>query len=263
MPISSMRPGRRIHLIETIAAWLRVPVINDTSPTAAERRSQAVRNGAKTRQAVAIHQRVAYANQESEMIRHTAVLGIVGSAIAFGCTAVAAVQPVFRLTSPDLPPGRSILEQYVANEFGCHGGNQSPALQWSGAPAGTKSFAVTMYDPYKPPQSGWWHWIAYDLPATTARLSRRAGAAGGAGLPAGAKQGLPDGDAPQPQYYGPCPDRGDPPHHYVITVYALSIDHLDVPLTATAADLDYVISGKMLGKASITRPYQRPSDGGK
>jgi Raf kinase inhibitor-like YbhB/YbcL family protein len=197
------------------------------------------------------------------MILHRVMLCIIGSVIALGGTAVAALQPVFRLTSPDLPSGRFILEQYVANEFGCHGGNQSPALQWSGAPDGTKSFAVTMYDPYKPPVSGWWHWIVYDLPATTVGLPRQAGAAGGAGLPSGAKQGLPDGDAPQPHYYGPCPDQGDPPHHYVITVYALSVDHLDVPSTATAADVDYVIAGKMIGKASIMRPYLRPPAGGK
>ena len=194
------------------------------------------------------------------MVRYTVVLGIIGWTIALGGTA-ASVEPIFRLTSPDLPPGRPILEQYAANEFGCHGGNQSPALQWSGAPAGTKSFAVTMYDPYKPPQSGWWHWIVYDLPATTLGLARQAGAAAGGGLPPGAKQGLPDGDAPQRHYYGPCPDEGDPPHHYVITVYALPIDHLDVPSTATAADLDYIISGKMIGKTHITRQYQRPAPG--
>jgi Raf kinase inhibitor-like YbhB/YbcL family protein len=184
---------------------------------------------------------------------------VIGSAVAFGGTVIAAAPMTFRLTSPDLPAGKFVLERYVANEFGCHGGNQSPALKWSGAPAGTKSFAVTMYDPYKPPQSGWWHWIVYDLPATTLELPRQAGAAGGGGLPSGAKQGLPDGDAPQPHYYGPCPDQGDPPHRYVITVYALSVDRLDVPSTATAADLDYVIAGKMIGKASIARAYQRPS----
>jgi Raf kinase inhibitor-like YbhB/YbcL family protein len=197
------------------------------------------------------------------MIRYRVMSWMIGSVFALGCGAVAAASPVFRLTSPDLPAGKLVLEQYVANEFGCHGGNQSPALKWSGAPAGTKSFAIAMFDPYKPPQSGWWHWIVYDLPASTAELPRQAGVAGGGGLPPGAKQGLPDGDAPQPHYYGPCPDQGDPPHHYVITVYALSVDHLDVPPTATAADLDYVIAGKMIGKASITRLYKRPSAGGK
>jgi Raf kinase inhibitor-like YbhB/YbcL family protein len=192
------------------------------------------------------------------MVRYVVVaLGILGAAVTIDAN-TADADSIFRLTSPDLPPGRPILEPYVANEFGCHGGNQSPALRWSGAPAGTKSFAITMYDPYRPPQSGWWHWIVYDLPATTLHLVRAAGVAAG-GMPEGAKQGLPDGDAPQRHYYGPCPDKGDPPHQYVISVYALSVDHLDVPLTATAADLDYIISGKMLGKAQIRREYQRKS----
>jgi len=192
-----------------------------------------------------------------------AILCMLGGAITLGGTGVAAVQPAFRLMSPDLPSGKTIRAEFVANDFGCHGGNQSPALKWSGAPTGTRSFAVTMYDPYKPPQSGWWHWIVYDLPASTDGLPRQAGAAGGAGLPSGARQAAPDGDAPQPHYYGPCPDEGDPPHHYVITVYALGVEHLNVPLTATAADVDYIIAGKMIAKANIMRLYQRPSAGGK
>ena len=192
-----------------------------------------------------------------------AILCNIAAAALLGEAADAALRPAFRLVSPDLPSGKFILEQFVASEFGCHGGNQSPALQWSGAPAGTKSFAVTMYDPFRPPQSGWWHWIVFDLPATIAGLPRQAGSAAGAGLPAGARQALPDGDAPEPHYYGPCPDQGDPPHHYVITVYALSVANLDLPPTATAADVDYVISAKMIGKASITRLYQRPPAAGK
>jgi Raf kinase inhibitor-like YbhB/YbcL family protein len=191
------------------------------------------------------------------------VLCMLGSGAAFAGGAAAAAQPVFRLASPDLPAGKQFREEFVANDFGCHGGNHSPALQWSGAPRGTKSFAVTMYDPYKPPQSGWWHWIIYDLPASSTGLAQDAGKAGGAGVPAGARQATPDGDAPQPHYYGPCPDQGDPPHHYVITVFALSVDHLEVPPTATAADVDYLIAGKMIGKASIARPYQRASVGKK
>jgi Raf kinase inhibitor-like YbhB/YbcL family protein len=180
------------------------------------------------------------------------------AAVAALAGSVVAAQP-FRLMSPDLPSGKPIGDQFTANAFGCHGANRSPALQWTGMPAGTKSLAITMYDPYKPPASGWWHWIVYDLPATTTGLSREAGSAGSTNLPMGAKQVLPDGDAPQPHYYGPCPDVGDPPHQYVITVYALSVEHLDIPSTSTAANADYVIASKMLAKASITRPYRRPS----
>ena len=184
------------------------------------------------------------------------LLAVVCGVLLLCGTGIAAT-PVFRLTSEDLPPGKPIPARHVANAFGCHGPNESPVLHWSGAPAGTRSFAITMYDPYKPPVSGWWHWIVYDLPSTTKELPRGAGAAGSTDMPAGAKQGLPDGEAPEPHYYGPCPDVGDPPHHYVITIYALSVDHLDVPQTATAAHIAYVISSKTLAKASIVRPFSR------
>jgi Raf kinase inhibitor-like YbhB/YbcL family protein len=179
------------------------------------------------------------------------------SALAFGSVALGAGSS-FTLTSPDLPAGKPIPEQFTANAFGCHGPNQSPALAWSGAPAGTKSFAVTMFDPYRPPTSGWWHWIIYDIPAGTTALARGAGTPGSAALPAGAQQGKPDGDAPEAHYYGPCPDAGDPPHHYTITVYALSVDHLNVPATSTAANIDYEISTKALAKSTIVRLFSRP-----
>jgi Raf kinase inhibitor-like YbhB/YbcL family protein len=172
-------------------------------------------------------------------------------------SATGAAAPSFRLTSPDLPPGKPIAERFTANAFGCQGPNESPELRWSGAPAGTRSFAVTLFDPYQPPVSGWWHWIVYDLPATTTGLPHGAGAPNSPALPSGAKQGLPDGEAPERHYYGPCPDKGDPPHHYTVTVYALSVDHVNVPATATAADIAYEISTKTLAKSTIVRNYQR------
>jgi hypothetical protein len=167
-------------------------------------------------------------------------------------------EPSFTLSSPDLPPGKPIAEQFTANAFGCHGPNQSPALKWSNPPAGTKSFAVTMFDPYRPPISGWWHWVVYDIPATTTQLPHNAGLPGDPGMPQGAQQGKPDGEAPEAHYYGPCPDVGDPPHHYTITVYALSVEHLKVPPTSTAANIDYEISTKTLAKSTIVRLFSRP-----
>jgi Raf kinase inhibitor-like YbhB/YbcL family protein len=192
---------------------------------------------------------------------HKSGLHFLGAALAV-LGGLLACTPGFRVTSADLPEGQPFARRHIANEWGCHGGNESPALTWTGAPAGTRSFAVTMYDPNKPPVSGWWHWIVYDLPATTTGLPRNAGAGGGTGLPAGAKQGLPDGGAPQPHYYGPCPDAGDPAHRYVITVYALKVEHLEVPATATAADLDYLANSKMISKTSFVRLYQRSAAGG-
>lgn len=188
------------------------------------------------------------------MRRVTAAL-VIG--IGIGMNAWAA-DPVFTLVSPDLPAGKPIGEQFTANAFGCHGPNESPTLQWSHAPAGTKSFAVTMFDPYRPPASGWWHWVVYDIPATTTQLARKAGDPGSSAMPQGAKQAKPDGEAPEAHYYGPCPDAGDPPHHYTITVYAISVDHLNVPGTSTPANIDYEISTKTLAKATLVRLYSRP-----
>jgi Raf kinase inhibitor-like YbhB/YbcL family protein len=174
------------------------------------------------------------------------------------CAGAIGADQGFTLMSPDLPAGKPIGEQFTANAFGCHGGNESPTLQWSHVPAGTKSFAITMFDPYRPPVSGWWHWVVYDIPSATTQLPRKAGDPGSAGMPQGAKQVKPDGEAPEPHYYGPCPDEGDPPHHYTITVYALSVDHLDVPATSTPANVDYEISSKALAKSTIVRLYSRP-----
>lgn len=181
------------------------------------------------------------------------------AAILIGiCALASGADSPFTLTSPDLPAGKRVGEQFTANTWGCHGANESPTLKWTNPPAGTKSFAITMFDPYRPPVSGWWHWLVYDIPAATTELPRKAGTPGNPGMPAGARQVKPDGEAPEPHYYGPCPDEGDPPHHYTITIYALNVEHLKVPDTATPADIDSEISTKTIGKAQLIRLYSRP-----
>jgi phosphatidylethanolamine-binding protein (PEBP) family uncharacterized protein len=76
------------------------------------------------------------------------------------------------LTSSDIKEGGTIVNEQVFKGFGCSGGNVSPALSWSGAPSGTKSFAVTIYDRDAPTGSGWWHWVVFNLPPGTARCPR-------------------------------------------------------------------------------------------
>ena len=161
----------------------------------------------------------------------------------------------FTLSSPTIKPGGTLTEAQVFQGFGCTGKNTSPALKWSGAPAGTKSFALTVYDPDAPTGSGWWHWVVYNLPATVAELPEGAGAADGKALPAGTMQGRTDFGAPG--FGGACPPQGDKAHRYIFTVYALKTDKLDVPPDATAALIGFMINANKLDKASFTAKYGR------
>lgn len=161
----------------------------------------------------------------------------------------------FQLSSPDIKPGQLMDAKFEFNGFGCNGENKSPALQWRGAPAGTKSFAVTVYDPDAPTGSGWWHWSVINVPADVNALAPDAGAVGGANLPKGASHVRIDyGFA---GWGGTCPPQGDKPHRYVFTVHALKTDKLELPADATAALAGFMINANSLGKASFTAKYGR------
>jgi Raf kinase inhibitor-like YbhB/YbcL family protein len=158
----------------------------------------------------------------------------------------------FRLTSSDLKA--TFAPTQIFNGFGCTGGNVSPQLAWSGAPAGTKSFALTVFDPDAPTGSGWWHWIVVNIPGSTTTL-----AAGGSGatskMPAGAVETRTDFG--KPGYGGPCPPAGDKPHHYIFTVYALKADKLEIDSQASGAMASFMIRQNSLGKAAFTATYGR------
>ena len=161
----------------------------------------------------------------------------------------------FKLSSPEIKANRTIPQRFEFNGFGCSGENKSPALKWSGAPKGTKSFAVTVYDPDAPTGSGWWHWMVVNIPADVNELAAGAGAINSTILPKGAVQNRIDyGFA---GWGGTCPPKGDKPHRYIFTVFALKTDKLDVPADATAALTGYMIRGNALAKASFTARYGR------
>ncbi len=178
-------------------------------------------------------------------------LGIFG-ALALNSLAAAAD---FQFSSPTIKPESTLGADQVFNSFGCTGNNISPELVWANAPAGTKSFALTVYDPDAPTGSGWWHWVVYNLPATTTKLSAGAGTADGKKLPVGSLQGRTDFGAPG--FGGACPPVGDKPHRYIFTLHALKTDKIEVPADATAAWVGYMINVNRIGQASFTAYYGR------
>src|ERR1700684_2293820 len=122
----------------------------------------------------------------------------------------AATAQTMTLTSPDIAPGAKIANEQVFSSFGCTGGNISPALSWSGAPQGTKSFALSVYDPDAPTGSGFWHWVVFHIPPDVTSLPKNAGNPKGAEARKGGVQTRTDFGVPV--YGAPCPPQGDPPH---------------------------------------------------
>ncbi|AWN24613.1 YbhB/YbcL family Raf kinase inhibitor-like protein [Deinococcus irradiatisoli] len=157
------------------------------------------------------------------------------------------------LSSAQFRNGGTVPLEQVGSGNGCAGQSVSPALSWSGAPAGTVSYALTTYDPDAPTGSGFWHWVVYNIPASATGLDKGAGS-GTFNLPAGAAQANNDGGAPG--YTGPCPPPGDAPHHYVFTLYALN-KTLDLPPSASAAYVGFSLNGATLAKTSIVATYGR------
>ncbi|HEX8945498.1 MAG TPA: YbhB/YbcL family Raf kinase inhibitor-like protein [Gemmatimonadaceae bacterium] len=170
-------------------------------------------------------------------------------------SAVAQKPAKFTVTSPDVHQGAKIASAQVFNGMGCTGSNISPALEWHGAPATTKSYAITAYDPDAPTGSGWWHWVVYNVPASVTKLAAGAGDPKKNLLPPGAVQG--NTDFGTPGYGGPCPPAGDKPHHYHFTVFALDTDKLDIPATATAAYVGFNLHAHTVAKAELTALYGR------
>lgn len=163
-----------------------------------------------------------------------------------------AVAGEFEVHSSDLSAGQPVGQKHVFSGYGCDGDNVSPALSWSGAPEGTKSFAVTVHDPDAPTASGWWHWLVYDIPVAAS------------GLPTGAStEGMSNGavqarnDFGQRQWGGPCPPKGDDPHRYRIRVFALDTAELELPEDASAALVSFQVRAHGLARARITVTYGR------
>jgi Raf kinase inhibitor-like YbhB/YbcL family protein len=144
-------------------------------------------------------------------------------------------------------------ENQVFNGFGCTGKNISPALSWSNIPKGTKSFAITIYDPDAPTGSGWWHWVVFDISKDTNQILPNASALNT--LPKGSIQGK--SDYGKNKFGGVCPPKGDKPHTYITTVYALDVDKLGVNENSSSAIVGYMLNSHTIEKSSIITYYKR------
>ena len=151
-----------------------------------------------------------------------------------------------RVTSESFTDGGRIPMENVFTH--CGGRNTAPQLSWANAPAGTKSYAITCFDPDAPTGSGYWHWLAFNIPAKTTSLPA---GAGNDESPVGGKSGY--SDFGMNSYGGPCPPKGHGDHHYIFTVYALDTDEVSgASEKTTGATLIFSMRGHVLATGTIT-----------
>ncbi|MEN3270457.1 YbhB/YbcL family Raf kinase inhibitor-like protein [Pseudonocardia sp.] len=162
--------------------------------------------------------------------------------------------PSFAVTSTDATDGQEFATAQRSGILGAGGEDVSPQLDWTGFPEGTRSFAVTVYDPDAPTGSGFWHWAVVDLPASVTSLPSGAGDEEGSGLPEGAFQLANDAGAKR--YVGAAPPPGHGPHHYYIAVHALDVESLGIPQDATPAFLGFNLFSHTLARAVIVATYE-------
>jgi hypothetical protein len=155
------------------------------------------------------------------------------------------------IKSHDMTDGGPLGLQQVYPD--CNGDDVSPQLAWSGAPAGTKSFAVTLYDPDAKP-AGFWHWIVFDIPANASGLQRGAGR-DPSQLPIGSMLG--QSDFQESLYGGACPPQGSGQHHYRFSVWALDSAALPFDTNVTGNTIEPYLKQHALAQATLTVLYQR------
>ncbi|WP_053382973.1 YbhB/YbcL family Raf kinase inhibitor-like protein [Leucobacter celer] len=153
----------------------------------------------------------------------------------------------FTLTSTDIEDGEPLPAELYAEYAG--GSNRSPQLSWSGFPEGTKSFAVTCFDPDAPTGSGFWHWAVANIPGDTTELHAGAGSLGSSLLPEGAIA-MPN-EKREPAFTGAAPPEGTGVHHYWFVVHALDVERIDVDPGATPAVMGFMMREAVLARAVI------------
>jgi Raf kinase inhibitor-like YbhB/YbcL family protein len=175
------------------------------------------------------------------------------AALAF--VAFAGQASAFEISSPSVSDGKWN-DKYLGDRAGgCTGKSVSIALNWKDPPAGTKSYALTMFDPDGAGGKGFWHWLAWNIPASAKGLAEGAGAQGGKHMPKGSVLGK--GGSGRAGYFGPCPPPGSGTHHYVFTLYALGEKTLRTPANPLPEMVSTAAKSSALGEASVTYTFGR------
>ena len=169
--------------------------------------------------------------------------------LSLGLCATFLLADNFTLSSSDLEG--QLTSKQVFNGFGCTGENISPELSWKDATKGTKSFAVTVYDPDAPTGSGWWHWLVFDIPKDKFTLPRGFGNSESKDV----IQSITDYG--KSGFGGACPPIGDKAHRYEFTVYALDIETLGLDKNTNPALVGFYLNSHSLAKASLISYYGR------
>ena len=164
--------------------------------------------------------------------------------------------PSFQVTSDDVRDGVELDTPQLSGVFGAGGEDVSPQLAWSGFPDGTRSFAITCYDPEAPTASGFWHWAVIDVPADVTELPRGAGDDDGSGLPSSAFQLR--NDSGMRRFIGAAPPPGHGRHHYYFAVHAVDVESLGIDSDATPAFLGFNLFSHTLGRGMIVSWYEAP-----
>ncbi len=163
--------------------------------------------------------------------------------------------PSFTVTSTDCADGEVLAQPHVSGVMGAGGEDRSPQLSWSGFPEGTRSFAVTVFDPDAPTASGFWPWAGATIPASVSELPCGAGAKDAPALPGGALQLRNDGGFAG--YVGAAPPAGHGPHRYFVVVHAVDTEQLDVGPDASPAVLGFNLFFHTLARATLVATYEQ------
>jgi Raf kinase inhibitor-like YbhB/YbcL family protein len=151
------------------------------------------------------------------------------------------------VTSTDVRDGEQLGTEFLFDDWGMGGGNLAPQLSWSGAPEATKSYVVTCFDPDAPTPSGFWHWVALDIPASVTSLDR------GGALPEPAFSVR--NDAGTTGYAGAAPPAGDRPHRYYFVVHAVDVETLGLPAQASCAVVSFNLAFHTLARGMVVPVY--------